>query len=176
MSMTFIQHVELPSNQTQIDFNSIPTTFTDLVVKLSLRFSDAITFDDVNWTINGSSSGYSARTLSGSGSGVNSYTESGSSFQFTIGAIGTSLTSNTFGNAEIYIPNYRASTSKSVSIDMIWENNATLGVQKITAGVWSNNDPITSLSFTKAGRTFVQGSSATLYGITRGSNGGVTVS
>jgi hypothetical protein len=87
-----------------------------------------------------------------------------------------SATSNTFGNGEIYIPNYLSGTAKSFSSDSVAENNGTEGWQVIQANLWSGTDAITSIELDPALGTFVQYSSATLYGILAGSDGIVAVS
>jgi hypothetical protein len=61
---------------------------------------------------------------------------------------------------------------------MVTENNATNANQGISAGLWSNNAAISSirLFYTGSSNDIATGSSATLYGILKGSSGGVTVS
>jgi hypothetical protein len=47
----------------------------------------------------------------------------------------------------------------------------------VNAGLWNNTAPITSITLGSLNSaSFVTNSSATLYGITKGSSGGVTVS
>ncbi len=90
---------------------------------------------------------------------------------------GSQATASTFSNAEWYIPNYRSAVAKSWSIDAVGETNGTspLGME-IIAGLWTGTDAITSITMTGADGLFVQFSSATLYGVTRGTTPGVTVS
>lgn len=145
-----------------IEFTSIPATFDDLVLKLSARGSDSSFIVGLNVFFNSDTTGgnYSNRRLYGSGSAAASDT----GYSILISA--ATATANTFGNAEIYIPNYRASVNKSVSIDAVTENNATGAYQVMTARLWSNTAAITSISLQDffAG-SFSQYSSATLYGI-----------
>ena len=176
MTMALIQHIELGSAASSISFSSIAGTFTDLMILTSTRNSNSSTFEDLRITFNGSGSGYSARTLAGNGSSTSSYSESGSSIQFSITSPAANSTSNTFENTAIYIPNYAGSANKSVSIDHVWEQNATSAGQKITAALWSNTAAITSVTLTAGVGNLVAGSSATLYGITKGSDGQTTVS
>lgn len=145
-----------------IDFTSIPSTFTDLCVKISARISD--TGSNIRWTINGTSSGYSERMVYNADGAAYSTSAASSYFQFLY-ATNSSLTSNTFNSAEIYIPNYAGSTNKSISVDSTQENNGTSIVQNLTAGLWSNTAAITSLSFGTAGGNLVQYSTAYLYGV-----------
>jgi hypothetical protein len=76
----------------------------------------------------------------------------------------------------IYIPNYTGSTAKSVSVDGVMENNATYAAAGIIAGLWNDTAAVTSVSISSEVATLVQYSSATLYGILKGTSNGVTVS
>jgi hypothetical protein len=175
--MQLIQHQELASSQASITFSSIPQTFTDLVLVTSLRSnrSGPDTEDSVKIEFNGVTTGYSGRWLRGDGANTNSSTFSTAFFLQNQNAGGT--TSNTFSNASVYIPNYTSSNNKSLSVDTVNENNATTAWALIVAGLWSNTAAITSLTLTpNVGTALVQYSSATLYGITKGSDGIVVVS
>jgi hypothetical protein len=176
--MTFIQHVELTGSQANIVFNSIPNTFTDLYLVMSLR-SDTNGANTLQMTFNGVNSGYSLRRLRGLGSGSGeSYSESAqSAYNGYVHVTNPSeSTASTFSNLSFYIPNYTANQSKSFSVDSVTENNGTTAYQLLVAGLWSNNATISSINFAISGASYVSGSSATLYGILKGSSGGVTVS
>lgn len=146
-----------------IDFTSIPSTYTDLCIKLSGRINNSNPgWYDASITFNGSGSSYSGRFIYGSGSGVSNGTES----SIIVRTSSNSVTANTFGNAEIYIPNYAGSTNKSVSIDQVAENNATLGLTMLTASLWSNTAAINQITLTPiTSNSWMQYSTATLYGI-----------
>ena len=149
-----------------IDFSSIPATYTDLIVKLSCRSTAGGTgANDGHLTFNGSSSGYSSKLLYGTGSTVGSASNSGTYMYWVGGAVSTGLTSNTFSNSEIYIPNYAGSNNKSVSFDGTNENNGGYGTQLLTAGLWSNTAAITSIKLELDYPNFAQYSTAYLYGV-----------
>lgn len=177
MTMQVIQHIELGSAAANITFSSIATDKTDLLLVASLRFdgtSGSAAALPCYISFNGTAYNSARRQLFGNGS-------SAVSFNGTDGEAGnvptTTATSNTFGNLQIYIPNYRSSTTKSFSNDIVTENNGTTAVQEILAGLWSGTDPISSITLDAFGTlNFVAGSSATLYGITKGSDGTTTVS
>ena len=78
---------------------------------------------------------------------------------------GSTATSNTFSNAEYYIPNYAGGTNKSTSGDAVAEQNATTAQVILTAGLWSNTAAITSVGLTPTSGTFLQYSTAYLYGV-----------
>jgi hypothetical protein len=98
----------------------------------------------------------------------------------TTGFIGVApsntATANIFGNTQLYIPNYTGSTNKTYSSDAVAENNATLTYSNILAGLWSNTAVISSLSITSEATTFAIGSTISLYGVLKGSDGIVTTS
>jgi hypothetical protein len=150
-----------------IEFNTILANWTDLCVKVSLRSTVAgSSQDDLNVTFNGSSSSYTWRNILGAGSGT-PISQNGSTAYIRMSACipNAGTTSSTFGNAELYIPNYTASVNKSVSIDMVSEQNATSTYMGLVAGLWSNTAAITSITLTGASGNIAEYSSATLYGI-----------
>jgi hypothetical protein len=148
-----------------IDFTSIPNTYTDLYVKLSGRSTATSTSRGFFLTFNSSATGYSDKSIRGSGSSVVSITNNGGGTKIYLGEItAADGTASTFGNAEIYIPNYAGSTNKSVSVDSVQEHNATEAYATLVAGLWSNTSAISSISFTTT-NNFAQYSTATLYGI-----------
>ena len=155
------------STQASLDFNSIPATYTDLLLLLSLRDdkSGAGTWTGVKIQFNGNSSNYSTRYLYGDGSSTGSGSDSTSNY---IGGWQNSLanTASTFGSGSVYIPNYAGSNNKSISTDSVSETNATGALANLVAGLWSNTSAITSIAITCAsGGNWVQYSTATLYGI-----------
>lgn len=148
-----------------IDFTSIPSTFTDLVVKASTRDNVVASRGAFYMTFNGSSaSNYSYRELRNVDGTPSSTNASANAFIDAGRTVGLTATSNTFNNVEIYIPNYAGSTAKSASIDNVLENNSTTYYSNLTAGLWSLTNAITSIGFTCSGN-FVEYSTATLYGI-----------
>lgn len=165
---TLISSVEVGAGgASSIDFTSIPSTYTDLCVKYSLR-GDYSSFDRVDLYLyfNNSTSGWSDKDIYGTGSTVGSLSNGWSGAAGYPGQINTSITtSNTFTNMEIYIPNYAGSAYKSYSVDSVEENNATAARAFLTAGLWSNSAAITSVKVSPYSGNFVQYSTAYLYGI-----------
>jgi hypothetical protein len=176
--MKIIQHQELGSAQSSITFSSIPQTFDDLLVVCSLRSNrsgDAA--GDQLIQFNGTTSGYTTRYLNGNGSSASSTAPVETNAIFGMLSTAALSTTSTFSSSQIYIPNYRAAVNKSVSIDMVTENNGNPAYQRLLAGLWSNTAAITSLSVTDGNSAqLIAATSITLYGITKGSDGIVTVS
>jgi hypothetical protein len=146
-------------------FTSIPQTFTDLQLVYSGRGTSAVTAPNVNITFNGTTAGYSTKNLWGNGSAVQNDASSTSFLYASASITGSIVTASVFGNAYLYIANYAGSTFKSVSMDFATENNATLAYVGIVAGLWSNTDPIDEILLTPSSGTFVEYSSASIYGI-----------
>jgi hypothetical protein len=146
-----------------IEFTSIPGTYTDLVLKASLRDTRNGVANDFNLEINGSSANRTYKALNGNGSTTSSF--GGTSA--TIGVeTGDTSTASTFGSFELYIPNYAGSNNKSMSSDSVQENNGTQGEQWFVASLWSQTSAITSLKLVPgSGFSYKQHSTATLYGI-----------
>lgn len=145
-----------------IDFNSIPSTFTDLVLKYSIRQSNASAFSTLQITLNGSTSTFTGRYLEGNGATASSATTPA---RF-IGYLNASTsTADTFSNSEIYFPNYAGSTNKSFSVDYAGENNATTSYMGLLGNLWSTTSAITSISLVPSTGTILQHSTAYLYGV-----------
>jgi hypothetical protein len=144
-------------------FSSIPATYTDIVVKLSVRSDRASVGPSIGVEINGSLLNLTSRIIAGSGAAVSSTNYSDA---YIGDATGANATSSTFGNQEVYFPNYAGSTYKSYSSDSVSENNATTAYAILSAGLWSQTSAITSLKFYDRGvGNFVQYSTAYLYGV-----------
>lgn len=151
-----------------ITFTSIPQTYTDLVVKGSTRLSAGDAGVQLVARFNGSTSGYSRRSLEGNGASASSNSGSSETYMRFAYAEESTNTANTFNNFELYIPNYTSSNNKSTSSDNVTENNGTTAYSALHAGLWSNTSAITSISIFDISSTqanFVQYSTATLYGI-----------
>jgi hypothetical protein len=153
-----------------IDFQNIPATYTDLVIKMSYRTNRAEIYDQMRLTFNNSSAAnYDFKGITGEGDAVGSTdnTTNGTSIKVAPGG-GNSATTSTFTNDEIYIPNYTGSTNKSLSSDAVGENNATKAYQSMFAGLRKVTDAINRITLTPEGAgTILQHSTATLYGISQ---------
>ena len=147
-----------------VEFSGIPQTgYTDLVVKVSARGTDSSVYAGIYVSFNGTAYNSTGRFIEGDGSSASSATFSNGAISFIAGA---TATSNTFGSTELYIPNYTGSTNKSYSSDGVGENNATLALAQLNAGLWSNTAAITSITLDAyLSNTFVQGSTFYLYGV-----------
>ena len=173
--MRLIESKTLTGTQAAIEFASIPSTFTDLVALMSLRTDQAGAESNLTVQFNSSTSGFTQRYLAGGG-GAGVFNGSASTGELTVAVVGNGATANTFSNSQFYIPNYAGSTNKSYSLDGVAENNNSTAWQLIQAGLWSNTAAITNLKFLTVAGSFVAGSTISLYGILKGSDGIVTTS
>jgi hypothetical protein len=174
MPLTYIKiaSVTVGSGGTSaITFSNIPNTYTDLVCLVSHRSSNAVSGSNqgLGMKINGVTTNRTYRRLEGYDS-VGASTDAGTGA--LVGLIqGSSTTASTFASFEVYIPNYAGSTNKSFSTTGVTENNASSGVdQHFIAQLWSQTTAIDSIEFynsSSGSDTFVQYSTATLYGISK---------
>ena len=161
-----IQAQTLSSTATSVTFSSIPSTYTDLLIKLSVRDARAtLAVSDIWFNFNGTGVGANigGRYLYGSGSSAaNSTISSNGELGF---GTGNGATASTFGNAEVYIPDYAGSNYKAISSDSSTETNATGGFNLLLAGTWGSTAAITSIAMTPFTSPFAINSTFYLYGI-----------
>jgi hypothetical protein len=149
-----------------ITFSSSPLTYTDLLVKLSVRGVDTGLTNVFAINVNGSGASFTARYLRGNGAAASSTNDT----YAYIGILDTAgNTTSTFTSADVYIPNYASSNNKSISADVVSEQNGTTAWAYLTAALFSISSAITSLTFFDgtSGLNLAQYSTATLYGISK---------
>jgi len=159
---TLISSVTVGSGGTQyINFTSIPATYTDLLIKVSIRNNASANNNTVGLRFNSDTGNTTARRLYGTGTGDGSDTDT------QVIDVGNNATANIFANIEFYIPNYTSSNYKSYSADGVGENNASAAYQTLLAGLWSSSSAITSarLALEDVLLVFKEYSTAYLYGI-----------
>jgi hypothetical protein len=149
-----------------IDFSSIPSTYTDLELKLSFRLTTNSV--DMAMKINNSSSAeyywaYIRYNPAVSVAGGNSSAQTSDTYPMF--SVASTWTSNTFGNASMYIPNYSVASNKTYIIDSGTENNSTDAWGQLHNGGWRNTAAINRITFTNPSGDFAQYSTAYLYGI-----------
>ena len=155
----------------EISFTSIPGTYTDLCLKASIRSSGSTgTYDAVKFKINTSSSNISVKNTYGTGTSVGSESPGTTDSNVFAYTSNSNNTTNTFGSLEFYIPNYTSTSyAKSISVNNVSETNGSGSILTITSVLWNpgTQTAINSLSITPylGGSTFVQNSTAYLYGI-----------
>ena len=160
-----LERIELNASAASITFSNIPQSgYTDLKVVISARTNTSGVIDSASIKFNGDTtlSNYTGKRLYGDG--TSAYSDSANyAGPFVTGA---GCTTNTFGNSDVYIPNYAGSNKKSASYDMTAETNATTAYLGLNANLWSGTAAITTISLTpELGTAFVQYSTFSLYAL-----------
>lgn len=172
MAITKIAQVDVGvGGAGSMDFTSIPQIYTDLLLVVSAK-SVGSSGTEMSIRVNGTLGDLVARFVKGDGSSASSQAFSGQSENLL-----ESNSSSVFGSVNIYITNYASATqNKTISSEGTSEGTST-SYQLMTSSINGTNTAVTSLSFGFVySGTLQQYSSATLYGVTKGSSGGVTVS
>jgi len=148
-------------------FSSIPQTYTDLLLKISVRSGNSGSQANLGIQFNSTTTGYyGIYLITYNGSSVQSLTDSNDTASYAQYTSTNGMTSGIFGNAEIYIPNYAGSGLKVLSGDFVTENSSsTANYTGISDGYCSGfTAAITSLTIL-SGANLQQYSTAYLYGI-----------
>ena len=167
---TAISKNVLTSNQSSIVLNSIPSTYTDLLLVVSARSTDSANlYSALLVQINALTTSNSNTMLYGYITGTLSARNTYGASKNLIGQFSTAMsTSNTFGSSETYIPNYAGSTNKVLSSTAVSESNSTTAEAAYVtnvAGLLSSTDVISSLTFNFYTGQIASGSRFDLYGI-----------
>jgi hypothetical protein len=161
----------LSSSAASVTFSAIPSTYTDLVVRLIARSDRAANSSNLGVRLNAATTNYADINLFKSQSNTilsNRQVIGDLTYQY-LGVIpGSSATASTFGTAEFYLPNYTASQNKPASNFSVFENNSTTVSEiNLQANLYSSTAAITSIEISTQTPTanFVSGSSFYLFGI-----------
>ena len=164
---TLISSNVLSGSAASVTFSSIPSTYTDLVLKTSARCDYAYIFDGLVLQLNSDTgANYSYTILRGSGSAGSSASGSAQTTARVGYVDGSTSTANTFNSGEIYIPSYLSSNKKPFGTFALQEDNASAAYMEANANLWQGTSAITSITLkTGNAANFVSGSSFYLYGI-----------
>jgi hypothetical protein len=164
---TLISSNVLSTTAASVTFSAIPSTYTDLVLRISARTDRVTSGTNCKILVNNASNDGSYTYMYGNGASAGSGSNS-STYNFMGLMNGANQTANTFNSAEVYIPNYAGSTKKPFSVFNVNEQNSastTVEVDAI-ANLYNQTTAITSLVFAPISAVnFVSGSSFYLYGI-----------
>ena len=161
---TPIYATTISSNTSAITLSNIPTTFTDLVLVISV-ISTSNLGNYIHLQYNGDTgSNYSTTILSGTGSGAVSQRFSNRT-NFNIDYYATPNT--TVGTRIVQIQNYSNTTTFKTGLLRADRSAGTdnAGGTDATVGLWRSTAPITSITITHDTAQFAPGSTITLYGI-----------
>lgn len=144
-----------------VTISSIPSTFTDLCLKMSVGNTSA---SWVDWQIrfnSTSTSSYTNKIIYTNGSVVGNSNDNAIQPR-------TPLSTQSWDSDELYIPNYAGSNNKSTSRDQAWSRNATGAGSAFTgfeAGLWSNTAAINSIYIIPTSANIAEYSTFYLYGV-----------
>lgn len=165
-SRFLISSQTLGSATASVTFSSIPATYTDLVLRASIRGADSVNQRPLQLEFNANSSLiYSGISLEGSGSTAYSaiFSAQDSTRETTVNA--NSSTANTFSSMEIYIPSYLVSQNKPFSFFTAMEANATTAYMNVTADLFRSTAAISQILIRLGAGNILTGSSFYLYGL-----------
>jgi len=147
-----------------ISFNSIPQTYTDLVIQMSIRGAVTGGYDSLGMYFNGLQSNISNNSLFSTGTSVGA----GRSTYRAMATLNTELNSpSVFSIVTITIPNYAGATFKQIMVENILETTGSVGYSQMISQLWSNTAAITAVSFDTgtSGQNLVRLTSVNLYGV-----------
>lgn len=152
----------LGSATNSINFTSIPSTYTDLVIILvgtvSVAAVPCIRFNSDTGT------NYSGTNIAGNGTGAVSSRSVGDTQIFS--NFTQNFSTTVPGLLQIDIFSYAGSTNKSVFVRESRDENG-FGLASSLVGLWRNTSAITSINLRPESQNWKIGTTATLYGILR---------
>jgi hypothetical protein len=163
-----IASTTLASSAQTVTFSSIPSTFTDLVLRASYRISAAGAYGANPFLIlNSSGSGaYAGVFIQGNGTTISSSESTGVNNVEMQSADSAGNTANTFTIQEVNFYNYAATGAKSISQFKSSENDSAGNEMHVYSSYWAGTAAINSITADISGTTsFVAQSSFWLYGI-----------
>lgn len=161
---TLIQSTTLSTNAATVTFSSIPTTFSDLVFRITGRSTVPSGTYDTGYLYNGTA--FSSTKIQGINTTISSSRTTGTDAQGGgIWVPNATTAANIFGSTEVYWPNYQSTVSQPVYIYSVAEQNATNAPILLTALLWQSTSALSSVLVFAGAGSFVAGSTLSLYGI-----------
>jgi hypothetical protein len=161
----------LTTTQATITFSSIPATYTDLVLQISARSSQATDNQDPLWVRFNSdtANNYSFTNFYAYQGNVVYSDRAGNIGYFQAYSAQTANNpANLFSTIEIYIPNYTSTATRQVNVTGMTEQTSASGVYVANTSAinWRGTAAISTITLTlQTGPNFVSGSRFDLYGI-----------
>lgn len=149
-----------------ITFNSIPSTFKHLQVRVLHRSTQAAGGTDINMRFNSdSASNYAYHALQGNGSSAVAFGGTSQTYIRNQSGVDGSDAANVFMVSVYDILDY-ANTNKYKTVRTLtgYDNNGG-GFIRLLSGLWQSNSAITTIELYPPSTTFTVNSSFALYGI-----------
>jgi hypothetical protein len=152
------------SGVSTLDFSSIPNTYDDLILHLSVRSTGNYSTGAVamGWSFNGTTSNRTGRRLYAAGGSFSGDTA------VVLGIIpGVAAgTQNSYAMNTIYIPDYASSKTKVFMVDAFASGEGGSAYEfDYIGGHWNDTTAINRVTVTCGVDSFIQHSTATLLGI-----------
>lgn len=150
------------NSTTSVTFSNIPSTFTDLLLKVSGQ--GVAGTNSMFVSFNGSTSNF-VGGIYGLGNGNGSVT-AGEVTRYAGPYNGPNLGGNIFANTDIYIAGYAGNTVKPYGVEGVGENSGGVVTTIMYAGRWNDTSAITSITITFINNNIMNaGTTFYLYGI-----------
>jgi len=153
---TPIATTTLSSAVSSVDFTSIPSTYTDLVIIMQAKHSATNTGVAMGYNSD-TGTNYSLTAISGNGTSASSFRNTSVS-----PANIADIDNSNFNAVVINVMNYANSTTYKTAIS---KSAAPSTYVTSYCSLWRNTAAITKVTLSVAGGNFVSGSTFTLYGI-----------
>jgi len=156
----------LSSTATTISFSSLPSNYSHLQIRYSVRQSTTGTLLAMLNFNSDTGANYAWHRLYGNGSTVSSDATSSTTQILALTAPGGSDTTGVFMPAIVDILDYR-STAKNKTVRFLTgcETNNTARVVGLTSGLWASTAAVSSLTLTALSGSFAIGSRFSIYGV-----------
>lgn len=160
-----ITSTTLSTSASSVTFSSIPSTYNDLLIRLSARNAVDGGYNSTV-TTNITSTLYSDTWLYTLGASVNFTASTNATLTSIYGSNLSTNTSGNFGTGEIYIPAYTVAQNKPfISFGTGPNNSASSNAIGFLAHLIRSTTAINSITITAVGGTFAADSTFALYGI-----------
>ena len=171
---TVIDHKEIGSGgAASWTKSSIPSTYDHLLIKASILTAQASYYSNARLRFNNDSgTNYSHRRAMGVGTAPTIYTggSTGQDYLYSAFANGTSVTADTFGSVQFWIPNYASTAGyKQILVDSQSETKSLTAdnfMISASTATWESTSAINQILLYHSTGNLAQYSTITLYGVT----------
>lgn len=163
-SMDEISSITLTGTQASVAFNSIPSTYTHLQLRISGTVSSGA-YHKINFNSDNTGSNYFSHSIWGGSTSGGASNLAGTSYPQIVVGGGYSVTANNVFGIIIDIADY-TNTSKTKILKALYgfDTNSIGGVE-LDSGIWNSTTAITSIIIAPSSGSYNSNSVFSLYGI-----------
>jgi len=158
----------LAADAANVDITSIPASYSNLLLEIHNRTTQAVAAATWILRFNGDSgNNYDLQYIQVNNTTVTGAITTGTSSISFFVCTGSSSSANKFGSTVISIPNYASTTNfKNMTIHSYTHNvGATDAFNRVGGGEWNSTSAINQITCTPASGNFAAGSRFSLYGL-----------